>query len=159
MKRNKVFIGAALGVLAMVPVMVHASADTHSACSGHTAVAPYVSDISNGVSTLHGAGQIGGCPAPIGTESVSITVALQSFDVDTQMWIDKATANYSKSWNRYYRLARQAGGGVDATCVVGDWRTDVKGGDGFQPTEWTSPVVTFVAGDSGVCGSYGGGDG
>ena len=78
-----------VALLSLLTLSSPADAATHAPCISHTAVAPYVSRVDDGVTTLSGAGGIGGCPAPV---------------------------------------------------------------------EWTSAIVTFTPGDSGVCGSYGGGD-
>jgi hypothetical protein len=148
-------LGACWPVLAVAP----AAAATHAPCVRHSAVAPTVATITDGVTVLSGAGDIGGCPAVATTasESVTVTVCLQR--LDSAGWVDAAcNGPVTKGWNRYWRYARQLGLSVTATCVDGDWRTDVRGGDGWDPTEWASPVVTFAPGDSGVCGSYGGGD-
>lgn len=150
---------ALLAATALVGVALNpstAAAATHSPCTRHSATTPYVLTVNNGVTTLQGAGDIGGCPSSVATEGVTIRVCLQHLDVAG--WTDQACADASRSWNRYSRFARQAGASVTATCTNGDWRTRVTGGDGWDPTEWASPVRTFLPGDSGVCGSYGGGD-
>jgi len=159
MRRMLLAAAAALAAAVLLAVPAPAGAVTHSPCAGHTAVAPYVSRVDDGVTTLSGAGGIGGCPVPVGTESVTVTVALQWLDPATQTWVDQVTQTWTRSWNRYSRFARQAGGVVYAVCVVGDWRTQVTGGDGFPPFEWSSDPVTMVRNDSGVCGvNTGGGD-
>jgi hypothetical protein len=145
-----------LGVAATAMVITSAQADTHTPCIRRSAVAPYVSTIDDGIATLSFSGDIGGCPSSTLTEGVRITLHAQH--LKDGGWTDAATATYARSWNQYSRFARQTGGTIHATCMVGDWRTLVTGGDGFEPTAWSSEVVTFTPGDSGVCGSYGGGD-
>ena len=154
MRRLLVVLAALAVVLASA---VPAAAVTHAPCAGHYVTAPYVALVDDGVTTLQGAGGIGGCPAPAGTESVTITVALQRL-VDG-VWVDQVAGSGSRSWNRYSRYARTYGLSVTAVCELGDWRTDVRGGDGFEPSEWVSDPVTMVGNDSGVCGvNTGGGD-
>jgi len=68
-----IVLGALVGLAAS-----RAVGATHSPCTSLLAVAPYVSDVTDGVTTIGGAGQIGGCPVPVGTEGVAITVCLQA---------------------------------------------------------------------------------
>jgi hypothetical protein len=152
--------GIMLALGAMISLPGYAGAVTHAPCTGHSASVPYVDVINgDGTSTLTGSGGISGCPLVTTTksESVTLTVCLQRFV--NGAWADQVCAGpVTKGWNRYWRYARSNSLTVYATCVPGDWRTDVRGGDGFAPTEWNSSVATFVPGDSGVCGAYGGGD-
>lgn len=157
MKRTALALAAALGLV--LGTALTADANTHAPCSYHYATPPSVQLIDGGVATLAGSGAIGGCPAPIGTESVSLTVAVQHLEAGT--WITKGTAvSPPKGWSRITRGARQTSATATAACLPGDWRTETTenagGSDGVP--EWHSTTVTFTPGDSGVCGSYGGGD-
>lgn len=158
---KRLLLVAVLAVLALT-LASPASAATHSPCTSHIAVAPYVSDVTDGVTTIGGAGQIGGCPVPVGTEGVAITVCLQA-RVEGG-WVDQTCQTVARSWSRISRFPRRAGTSVFSGCVLGDMRTDVRGAladgtaDGFA-VEWASPAVTMVRNDSGVCGvRTGGGD-
>lgn len=123
----------------------HVSAATHSACVRHSAVTPYISTAIPDGAILTGAGDIGGCPTPIGNESVAITVCLQRDGVDV------VCQSYTRGWNRYTRFPRQAGGSINATCAPGVWKTVVTGGDGFEPSRWESDPATFALVDESDC--------
>jgi hypothetical protein len=140
-------------LLAMPGFGCAALATTLAPCSARIASAPSIDLVSSGTgeegttTTLSGAGQIGGCP-PVGTttpESVSITVCLQHYE---NRWRDHACSQTTKGWDRYVRLAREAGLTVTTRCVAGEWRTDVRGGDGWPPFEWSSEVATFTCAET-----------
>jgi len=147
-------LAAAIGIAAP------SVAVTRAPCTYHGAVPPYVDTVEENTTIIAGAGSISGCPkvVTLTTESVKILVELQHLEDGS--WITYASAPYSGSANRYTRFWNppRAGGTIHATCLNGDWRTHVTGGDGYPPYEWDSTTVTFTPGDSGVCGSYGGGD-
>lgn len=133
--------------LAVPLLAVAAPADAASVCAVHAAGTPYVSLVQNGVTTLAGSGGVAGCQSG---SSVTITVSLQMLDGAT--WVDQASVTHFKFMSPRY--AKQDYQTVKATCAVGDWRI-LTVGDGYVVA---GPVARFSAGDSGVCGSYGGGD-
>lgn len=146
----------------LIPVVVvafciptPAQAVTHAPCTYRSASPPSVQLVQNGAATLAGSGTVGGCPSPSGTESVTVTVTLERYDGTA--WTAAATATQSRGWSRITRGARQVSATTTTTCVPGPWRTHLTSYD-TAPIDVTSPVVTFTAGDSGVCGSFGGGD-
>lgn len=146
----------------LVPVVVlafcaptPAQAVTHAPCTYRYAGPPSVQLVQGGQSTLAGSGTVGGCPSPVGSESVTVTVSLERYDGTT--WTVVSTASVSRGWSRITRGARQVSATATATCIPGPWRTHLTSYDS-GPIDVTSTVVTFAAGDSGVCGSYGGGD-
>ena len=156
MRRLLPILATTIIILATLTTPAHAA--THAPCVGHIATTPHVTLLLEGTNTIiEGSGAITGCPVPIGTETVTLTVTLQHQEQGE--WVDYYTKGPTiKGWSRYYRYARQHSLTVNGPCLVGDWRTHVTGGDGYQPTSWDSTTATFVPGDSGVCGSYGGGD-
>ena len=150
---------ATIMAIILTPLVVTATAgsSTHSPCDYHGASTPYVSLANGNTLTLTGAGSIGGCPSVSSTtpETVTITVCLQHST--GAGWADVSCSSFSRAWNRYTRFARQAGGTVNAICAAGQWRTDVRGGDGLAPFEWWSATSAFVASDGYPCGEPGGG--
>jgi len=160
MPTRRLILATVLAVAALGLSVAAASANTRAPCTWHGASPPQVDTVEENVTTLYGSGSISGCPkvVTLTTESVKITVTLQY--LEDGAWVDQATGTFSGSANRYTRFWNppRAGGTLYATCLNGDWRTHVTGGDGYAPYEWDSVTVTFVPGDSGVCGSFGGGD-
>jgi hypothetical protein len=146
-KMKRIFLSVGAILFALAAPMTTAS--THAPCSAHLAGTPYVDSVNPGTgeegttTTLRGSGGIGGCPVATTTvvESVTVHVCLQY--LDNGAWNDKSCVDSTKGWNRYWRYARQDYVSVYATCIPGTWRTDVKGGDGFNPTEWISPNASF----------------
>lgn len=128
-------------------------AEATTPCAFHGANAPAVDYIANGQAVLVASGGIGGCPKP---SHAAVTVEVQH--LESGAWVTEVSGSDSRNWTVSWRYARQIYVTLRTTCIPGDWRTRVTGGDGNPPFEWISPVATFKPGDSGVCGSYGGGD-
>ncbi len=131
-------------------------AGTHAPCTGHIATKPHIYVVVGSTVRLEGGGYIGGCPLVSTTkaESVTMTVCLQR--LKAAGFTNVVCKTRSRSWNRYTRFARSLLFSVYANCVSGKWRTDVRGGDGLAPTEWSSRVVRFRASDEYSCGEPGG---
>ena len=139
-----------LVALCLTAVGSLAQAATHSPCTSHLATAPRISLVNDSTVTLTGSGSIGGCPVPVGVESVTLTVCLQHDGADV------SCASGSRAWSRYTRFARTYGLTVNAVCSPGLWRTVARGGDGFTPTEWASEQVSFSSADGYSCKEPGG---
>jgi hypothetical protein len=147
------WVARAQGVDLDVPASV---AGTHAPCTGHVATKPHINVVVGSRVQLEGGGYIGGCPlvTTAKAESVTMTVCLQR--LRAAGFGDVVCKTRSRSWNRYTRFARSLLFSVYANCVAGKWRTDVRGGDGLAPTEWSSGVVRFRASDEYPCGEPGG---
>lgn len=143
-------------VFAAIAALVAA---THAPAASYYASPPSVQLVDHGVTTIQGSARMSGYPSPIGTESATITVVLQHYEAGS--WVDRGTVETrTKAWSRFTpggAGARQVSAISKATCLNGDWRTHWTGYDN-APRSGDSTVVTFTPGDSGVCGSYGGGD-
>lgn len=139
--KTLILVAAVIAAIAVT----NGPAATHSPCVRHGVVAPYISMATSDGAILTGAGDIGGCPSSVQTESVSIKVCLQRDGTDV------TCSQYDRAWNRYSRFARQAGGSINAPCAPGVWRTVVTGGDGFLPTIWMSDPVMFEQIDGSAC--------
>lgn len=134
-------------------------AATHAPAASYYASPPSVQYVNQDQTTIQGSARMSGYPPPVGTESATITVVLQHSEAG--VWRDRGTVDTrTKAWNSRTpggSGARAVSGISTATCLVGDWRTKATGQDNAA-REFYSTVVTFTAGDSGVCGGFGGGD-
>lgn len=148
---------AALGAAVLIPLAAPASADTTAPCTYRNVTPPKVELIVNGTAQLDATAAIGGCPKTAG--SVSVTARVQWYNPVAHDWQTQTERTWTRAWPAAYRYARQAGGTTDLMpCLLGQWRTHAIWTDGWNPGSGNSSTVTFGPGDSGVCGSYGGGD-
>lgn len=145
--------------LAFVFAPLAASATVSGPCVRHYASPVTVQTITNGVSTLVASGSVSGCPGSSG--SLTITVTASHYENGT--WVPKASASHRASWTSFTpggTRARQSNATTPAfPCLEGAWETVLTGDD---PYDYTGHALitytTITTGDSGVCGSYGGGD-
>jgi len=156
-RRASIVAVVALMLGAQLVTAAGASAVTHAACSNRTPGLPAVAWLDENAqnTVLQGGGHVGGCPMPIGTESVDATVCMELQQPDAS-WLPFACASGSKSWSRTYRFARQLDLTVTAPCRVGAIRMHLTGND-VGPFDVPGTPVTFKLDEDGVCGNFGGG--
>lgn len=136
-----------------------ATASVSGPCVRHYASPVTVQTITNGKSTLAASGSVSGCPGSSG----SLTITVTALHYEGGAWVPKASASHRASWTSFTpggTRARQSNATTPAfPCIIGQWETVLTGDDPYDYS--ANPVIAYVTmtgGDSGVCGSYGGGD-